>query len=798
MIGIIKAYAKRTRLRSKMLLATGLIVFLFMTINLVWVLKLQENLAFGLARDYTGRFLSKIESGFIYPMSLGDTDSVKRELREAGVALGELGTQTPDKADKPETAQAYQQGAMRIFIVDGNQTVTFSSIESAEKKSVSQFITQADTREALALALKTGEAPVSAFREDVGGAPYWVWIQPIENREDGSCFHCHGKSRKILGAIVLGQPMKSVFSQFNFTRNVLAIVSALVLLLLVVFVNLLFNRMVTRRLSRLNEQTALVAEGNVHVAFPEDGVDSIGRLSKNFNVMIKSIRDRMEFANSLKLGISDPFFMTDPLGKVTFVNESALKLVNKPEDQVMGKACSEIFLAPQYEDDCPVKKAIETGQAIGGHRTALLGRRGREVPIICSAALLKDAAGTILGAFEIMRDLSVEVESEKRLREAYAREENAKKLLEKKVVELSEVLEKVSQGDFTLRGTPSGDNDAMDLLTLRINATLEAMASLVLQVKHAILPVINGVLRISRENQSLAQRTEQQAAAMEQISATLEELVSTTTENLSNTRHADALSKEAVKVAREGGEQVEKTASAMAQMEEASHKVVEMMDLINEITFQTNLLSINAAVEAARAGEQGRGFAVVANEVRNLAKRSSTAAKDIQALVREIVDKVTTGRQWVGELQDCFRRIVSTSGQVSDALGEVSMGSEESSRGIEQINQGTQEVCEVNEKNASFVDELTQETHKLKEKAQHLQEITSVFVLGSKDVFESNMEAADSEPAPARAKSKPKSERRRATPVNRPLRDDLVHKSAMEDLNDDLLEKEFEEGFEEF
>jgi methyl-accepting chemotaxis protein len=137
---------------------------------------------------------------------------------------------------------------------------------------------------------------------------------------------------------------------------------------------------------------------------------------------------------------------------------------------------------------------------------------------------------------------------------------------------------------------------------------------------------------------------------------------------------------------------------------------------------------------------------------------------------------------------------------VSDALGEVSMGSEESSRGIEQINQGTQEVCEVNEKNASFVDELTQETHKLKEKAQHLQEITGVFVLGSKDVFESEMEAADSDPAPASAKSKPKSksERRRATPVNRPLRDDLVHKSAMEDLNDDLLEKEFEEGFEEF
>jgi methyl-accepting chemotaxis protein len=572
------------------------------------------------------------------------------------------------------------------------------------------------------------------------------------------------------------------------------------LVLLVFLVNWLFSRMITRRLGTLQEKTAQVAAGDVNVEIHDDSADSIGRLSRDFNKMITSIRDRMEFANSLRLGISDPFFMVDRERRITFVNEAALRLVGLPEESVMRRPCQEIFLAPAYRESCPVKKAFETAEATVGRRLSLINMQGREVPLISSAALLKDSEGNVLGAFELMRDLTAEVEAENRLKESYAREEQAKQELEQKVVELSEVLEKVSKGDFTLRCSPTGTNDSMDMLANRINGTLEGMAALVRQVKNALVPVIRGVVRITKENHSLSQRTEQQAAAMQEISATIEELVSNTGENLANTRHADGLSKEAVKVAEEGGTHVEKTAKSMQEMEQASQKVVEMMDLINEITFQTNLLSINAAVEAARAGEQGRGFAVVANEVRNLAKRSASAAKDIQSLVREIVEKVSTGRQWVGELQQCFSKIIQTSGHVSEALGEVSMGSEESSRGIEQINQGVQEVCEVNEKNSSFVDELAQETQKLKEKARQLQEITSVFILGTKELQErppAPPEEAELEDVPA----PPFKERRRAEPLARTLRDDLMHKAdktSIEDVSEDPIGKDFEEGFEEF
>ncbi|MCK5323775.1 MAG: hypothetical protein KAJ45_06490, partial [Desulfobulbaceae bacterium] len=414
-----------------------------------------------------------------------------------------------------------------------------------------------------------------------------------------------------------------------------------------------------------------------------------------------------------------------------------------------------------------------------------------EIPVMSSYAALKDSRGNVLGAFEIIRELTAEVRSEKMLKKAYVKEEEANTVMQEQARELSEVLERVSQGDFTRRASASGKNDIMDLLTGRLNETLDKVVSLISQVKKNTVPVTKGVMQISNANQNLSERTQQQAAAMEEISSTLLELVQNTSENLETTRHADSLSKEAVSTARDGGDMVRKTAQAMVEMSDASQKIVEMMELINEITFQTNLLSINAAVEAARAGEQGRGFAVVANEVRSLSKRSSASAKNIQTLVKEIMGTVTKSRKWVDELQDSFERIMTTSGEVSKALGEVSVKSDESATGIDQINKGTQEICEVNEKNASFVDEIALETQKLRANTEYLQEITEVFILGDQDVFPENTAKMENFNLPEQTDYR--SKKMLSSP-----RKDLIGKTPVIDLENDLLKNEFEEGFEEF
>ena len=611
-------------------------------------------------------------------------------------------------------------------------TISYTSEKERIDSDIEKYLQGNESRKALAEALETGKAPGISFPDMENKDPFLVTIKPILN--ESSCHHCHGAGRNVLGAMVIKQPVKNVFAAISHARNRLIIYFAAALIGVVVFINFLFSRLVSRRIQLVKEQTSRVAAGDVTVeGIDDDNRDSIGSLSRNFNQMVKSIRDRMEYANSLKLGIMDPFCMVDPEMNVTFLNENAARMSGLSPDEAIGRPCREVFHSSACDKDCPVKKALDTGEIAEAKRMTLTDRKGNEFPAMSISSILKDSSGKVLGAFEIIRDLTSEVKAEKSLQEAYLREGKAKQELEKKVEDLSRMLKQVAKGDFTVRGTLSETEDAMDVMTKRINETLDGIVNLIAQVMNHIVPVIRGVAQISEGNQSLSQRTQQQASATEEISATLEQLISNTTENLTNTRQADFLSKDAVKVAQDGVEEVEKTSHAMVEMSNASQKIVEMVELINEITFQTNLLSINAAVEAARAGKQGRGFAVVASEIRNLAKRSGTASKDIQTLVKEIMSKVTATEQWVDKLKECFTKIVQTSRQVSDALGEVRQGNEESSRGIEQISDGTQELSDVNEKNAYFVEELSQETGKLAEKAQQLRNIVGVFILGDKE-----------------------------------------------------------------
>ena len=770
----IHALLKNMKMRTKILTATIAVVSVFMGPSLYQSLVIHKKTAMNQASEFSDHMLDNIYSAIKFPMSVGDEKTVKEQMKDV---------------------KEHMDG-VQVYILDFDDKISYTSEKERIDSSIEKYLQGNESRKALAEALETGKAPGISFPDMENKDPFLVTIKPILN--ESSCHHCHGAGRNVLGAMVIKQPVKNVFAAISHARNRLIIYFAAALIGVVVFINFLFSRLVSRRIQLVKEQTSRVAAGDVTVeGIDDDNRDSIGSLSRNFNQMVKSIRDRMEYANSLKLGIMDPFCMVDPEMNVTFLNENAARMSGLSPDEAIGRPCREVFHSSACDKDCPVKKALDTGEIAEAKRMTLTDQKGNEFPAMSISSILKDSSGKVLGAFEIIRDLTSEVEAEKSLQEAYLREGKAKQELEKKVEDLSRMLKQVAKGDFTVRGTLSETGDAMDVMTKRINETLDGIVNLIAQVMNHIVPVIRGVAQISEGNQSLSQRTQQQASATEEISATLEQLISNTTENLTNTRQADSLSKDAVKVAQDGVEEVEKTSHAMVEMSNASQKIVEMVELINEITFQTNLLSINAAVEAARAGEQGRGFAVVASEIRNLAKRSGTASKDIQTLVKEIMSKVTATEQWVDKLKECFTEIVQTSRQVSDALGEVSQGNEESSRGIEQISDGTQDLSDVNEKNAYFVEELSQETGKLAEKAQQLRNIVGVFILGDKEggAKEEQKEEdlkIEKDPLPARK------DRRKSEALSTPLHDNLLTKPPVDDLNEDLLEKEFEGGFEEF
>ena len=239
--------------------------------------------------------------------------------------------------------------------------------------------------------------------------------------------------------------------------------------------------------------------------------------------------------------------------------------------------------------------------------------------------------------------------------------------------------------------------------------------------------VANATDQISAGNQELAQRTQEQASAVEETAATIDEMAATIKQTAENSIRADRMARDAASLAQNGGQVVEETVASMGEVTESSKRIADIINVINEIAFQTNLLALNAAVEAARAGEQGKGFAVVAGEVRNLAQRSAEAAKEIQELIRDSVDKVDRGNKLVEKSGETLMEIISSIQQVADTISEISAASEEQATGIDQVNKAVYMMDEVVQQNAALVEEAAVASQSLAMEAEELQRLMYTF-----------------------------------------------------------------------
>jgi len=242
--------------------------------------------------------------------------------------------------------------------------------------------------------------------------------------------------------------------------------------------------------------------------------------------------------------------------------------------------------------------------------------------------------------------------------------------------------------------------------------------------------IMNASTEIAQGNLDLSSRTEAQAGALEQTSSTMEELTSAVRHNADNARQANVLAHQSSAIAVQGGAAVEQVVSTMAEINESSKKIVDIISVIDGIAFQTNILALNAAVEAARAGEQGRGFAVVASEVRNLAQRSATAAREIKALIGTSVEKVENGSRQASQAGATMSEVVRSIKQVTDMMGEITSATNEQSMGIDQINQGIMEMDNVTQQNAALVEQASAAAMSMQEQSQSLMDIVNIFQLG--------------------------------------------------------------------
>ncbi|MCW2488070.1 methyl-accepting chemotaxis protein [Candidatus Symbiopectobacterium sp. NZEC127] len=290
------------------------------------------------------------------------------------------------------------------------------------------------------------------------------------------------------------------------------------------------------------------------------------------------------------------------------------------------------------------------------------------------------------------------------------------------------IAERIATGDLTMNMSTSRRDELGQLLNAmaKMNGNLHQMID---DIRVGVGQISTAASEIVAGNTDLSSRTEQQAAAVEQTAASMEQLTATVKQNADNASHANKLVVNASQTAKQGGEQVGHVVQTMVDIEQSSKRIAEITSVINSIAFQTNILALNAAVEAARAGEQGRGFAVVAGEVRNLAQRSSQAAKEIEGLISESVTQISQGANLVTNAGKTMDNIVKSVTQVHDIMGEIATASEEQSRGIAQVSQAIAEMDGTTQQNAALVEQSAAAANSLEEQTQVLTEAVSVFRL---------------------------------------------------------------------
>ncbi|MGE0564079.1 MAG: methyl-accepting chemotaxis protein [Pseudolabrys sp.] len=289
-------------------------------------------------------------------------------------------------------------------------------------------------------------------------------------------------------------------------------------------------------------------------------------------------------------------------------------------------------------------------------------------------------------------------------------------------------LERLSTGDLTAE-LSSEMSEGYRKVRDDFNRTVEQLRETISAIVAATREITSASAEIASSTTDLSQRTEEQAAAIEETSASMEEIATTVRHNADNAQTANESAVATQAIAEKGGAVVDEAVKAMALIEESSHKIGDIIGVIDEIARQTNLLALNAAVEAARAGDAGRGFAVVASEVRSLAQRSAQAAKDIKNLITTSNGLVKNGVDLVNRTGSSLGEIVESIKKVASIVGEIATASREQATGIDQVNKALTSMDEVTQQNSALVEENAATAKVLEQQARAVDERMALFRL---------------------------------------------------------------------
>ncbi len=284
----------------------------------------------------------------------------------------------------------------------------------------------------------------------------------------------------------------------------------------------------------------------------------------------------------------------------------------------------------------------------------------------------------------------------------------------------------VAGGDLTGTDLPHGSNE-VGLLIAAQQQMRAKLRPIVAQVRQSAESLATASAQIAQGNNDLSSRTESQAGSLEKTALSMDQLNATVQQNADSAHQAKQVADTASQVAAKGGKVVAEVVHTMEAINASSHKIADIIGVIDGIAFQTNILALNAAVEAARAGEQGRGFAVVASEVRSLAGRSAAAAKEIKGLIETSVGNVSAGCTLVEKAGSTMDEIVVSVRRVADIMAAISTASQAQSTDVLAVNSAIAHMDQATQQNASLVEQMAAAADSLRSQAEGLVDTVSVF-----------------------------------------------------------------------
>ncbi len=552
--------------------------------------------------------------------------------------------------------------------------------------------------------------------------------------------------------------------RYDNTRNIaLALIIAGIALAVLLAVALI--RAIVQPLQQAMDAFQQIAQGNYDNQIDIARNDEIGKVSQALEIMqtklccdiaeAKRVADENLRIKIALDNVSTGVMIANPDRQIIYANNSVIRILKGAEADIRKQL-------PNFNADQMIGTNIDTFHKNPAHQAQLLKTitnthvanleiGGRHLRV--SASPVINAQGARLGAVAEWLDrtgeVTVEQEVANMVQGAMRGDFEQRLALEGKdgffrqmadglnrlaevtstgLKDVAHVLTAVAQGDLTQK-VEADYEGIFGQLKDDTNTTVERLKEVIGRIKDATEAINTASQEIAAGNTDLSSRTEEQASSLEETSSSMEQLNATVKNNAENARQANDLARSSNEIATRGGEMVKRVVSTMSDIQGSSKKIADIIGVIDSIAFQTNILALNAAVEAARAGEQGRGFAVVATEVRNLAQRSATAAKEIKTLIAESVDKVENGAHLVEQAGQTMDEVVTSFQGVATLVTDISNASREQSGGIEQVTQAVSQMDEVTQQNAALVEQAAAAAESLEEQARGLMQAVSMFKL---------------------------------------------------------------------